>query len=122
MKNNLRDMAPYYAWLLGIPAISVNKCGPAWAPKPEGYIFPGLATIVDSDGMIQAQMEAQEGNIVADVTLDPARKKRGTPHAYGRYIYPGLPGRVLFGAVEAVGRLWYPFNRDRRAIAQGTAL
>ncbi|MGA2490810.1 MAG: carbon-nitrogen hydrolase family protein, partial [Anaerolineales bacterium] len=118
MKNNLRDMAPYYSRLLGIPAVSVNKCGPAQAPKPEGYVFPGLAAIVDSDGTILAQMEEQEGFISAPVTLDPSRKLHGNPRAYGRYIYPGPAGRILFEAVEGAGRLWYNFSNDRRRSAQ----
>jgi len=122
MKNNLREMAPYYSRLLGIPAASVNKCGPACAPKPEGYLFPGLATIVDSDGTIQARMEGQEGMITAEVTLDPARKIRGKPRAYGRYVYPGPAGRNLFVVVERVGQLWYAFSRDRRACAQAARM
>lgn len=120
MKNNLRGVAPYYARLLGIPAISVNKCGPARAPKPEGYLFPGLATIVDSDGTVQAQLDEQEGFIAANVTLDPARKIHARPRAYGRYIYPGPAGRVFFEAVESMGRLWYTFSRDRRTAARST--
>jgi predicted amidohydrolase len=118
MRNNLRDVAPYYARLLGIPAVSVNKCGPAQAPKSEGYIFPGLASIVESDGVIQAQMEGQEGFITAEVTLDSSRMIHAKPRAYDRYIYPGPPGRVLFVAVESVGRLWYTFSRNRRKSAQ----
>jgi N-carbamoylputrescine amidase len=121
MKNNLREMAPYYSRLLGVPAVSVNKCGPAQAPKADGYIFPGLATIADSDGTTRAQAEGQEGVIVADVLLDSSRKIRAIPRAYGRYIYPGPAGRVLFEAVEGVGRLWYTFNGDRRRSAE-TAL
>lgn len=115
-------MAPYYARLLGIPAVSVNKCGSAHAPKPEGYIFPGLASIVDSTGEVKARLEEQEGFITADVTLDPARKIQTKPRSYGRYIYPGPPGRVVFEAVESVGRLWYTFNRDRRRSAQATLM
>jgi hypothetical protein len=67
------------------------------------------------------QMESQDSATVSDITLDPARKKFGTPHAYGRYIYPGLPGRVLLGVVEVVGRLWYTFSQERWASAQRTA-
>ncbi|HUH97764.1 MAG TPA: carbon-nitrogen hydrolase family protein [Anaerolineales bacterium] len=118
MKDNLRGIAPYYARLLGIPAVSVNKCGPARAPKSEGYLFPGLSTIVDSDGTVRAHLGAQEGVISAEVTLDGARKRRGTPRPYGRYVYPGPPGRELFAAVEGVGRIWYNLSRERRASAQ----
>jgi N-carbamoylputrescine amidase len=122
MKNNLLEMAPYYSRLLGIPAVSVNKCGPARAPKPDGYLFPGLTTIVDSDGTIQAQMEEQEGVVIADVRLDPAKKIRGKPRAYGRYVYAGPPGRGLFVVIERVGQLWYTFSRDRQASAQAASM
>jgi N-carbamoylputrescine amidase len=118
MKGNLRDIAPIYSRLLGILAVSTNKCGPARAPRPEGYLFPGLATISNSDGTIRARMDDQEGYIAADITLDPGRKTRARPHAYGRYVYPGPPGRALFGAVEYVGRLWYAINRERRSRAR----
>jgi N-carbamoylputrescine amidase len=118
MKGNLREMAPYYARLLGVPAVAVNKCGPAQTPKPEGYAFPGLATIVDSDGIIQAQMGDQEGYIAADVTLDPSRKLHAAPRAYGRYIYPGPAGRAMLVLVELAGRLWYRFSQDRVKSAQ----
>jgi N-carbamoylputrescine amidase len=120
MKNNLLGIGPYYARLLGIPAVSVNKCGPAQAPKPEGYIFPGLSTIVDSNGTVQARMEEQEGFIEANVTLDPARKKSAIPRAYGRYVYPGPPGRELFTVVESIGHIWYSLNRDRRQVARAS--
>ena len=118
MKNNLREIGPYYAQLLGIPAISVNKCGPARAPKLEGYVFPGLSTIVSSDGTIQAQAEDQEAVIATPVILDSASKKSATPRAYGRYVYPGPPGRDLFTVVESVGRIWYAFSRDRQQSAR----
>jgi N-carbamoylputrescine amidase len=120
MKNNLRGIAVYYAPLLGVPALSVNKCGPARVPKPDGYIFPGLATIADSDGTVLAQMEEQEGFVTADVTLDASRKICASPRAYGRYIYPGPAGRVLFEAIESVGRLWYTFSSDRQKCARAT--
>jgi predicted amidohydrolase len=118
MRKNLREVAPYYAQLIGIPAVSVNKCGPARAPQPEGYIFPGLATIVDSDGAIRAQAEDQEGIVTSNVTRDPGSKKSARPRAYGRYIYPGPPGRELFTVVESVGRIWYAFSRDRQRSAR----
>jgi N-carbamoylputrescine amidase len=120
MKDNLRGIAPYYAQLCGVPAVSVNKCGPAHAPKPEGSIFPGLAAIVDSDGMVKEQMEGEEGVIVADVTLDPARKKCQMPRAYGRYVYPGPPGRGLLAVIESIGKIWYQLSSDRRKSAQTT--
>jgi len=122
MKNNLRDMAHYYARLLGVPAVSVNKCGPALAPKPEGYVFPGLTTIVDSDGKVQARLKDEEGFVAAQVTLDPSRKIQTSPHAYGRYIYPGPAGRVLFGLVEGAGRLWYSLSSNRRSSARAALL
>jgi len=122
MKNNLRDMAHYYARLLGVPAVSVNKCGPALAPKPEGYVFPGLTRIVDSDGKVQARLKDEEGFVTARVKLDPSRKIQTSPHAYGRYIYPGPAGRVLFGLVEGAGQLWYSLSSDRRSSARAVLL
>jgi hypothetical protein len=51
----LKSLAPYYAGLLGIPAVMANKCGP-WISTVPGFSslkqepkFAGLSAIVDSD-------------------------------------------------------------------------
>jgi predicted amidohydrolase len=86
MKNNQRTMIPYNSRPLGTPAASVNQCAPARAPRPEGYYFPGRATILDSEGVIRARLEEQKGVFSSFVRLDPSCKPHRVPRADGRSI------------------------------------
>lgn len=95
-------LAPLYAKLLGVPAIFVNKVGPyaspgpvRWLPSATDMRFPGHATIADSDGSVVARMLNAEGVITATVTLDPSRKRAGTPPTFGRFVYPAGPAGPL---------------------------
>jgi N-carbamoylputrescine amidase len=60
--QNLKSLAPYYAILLGIPVIMINKSGPWDSPIPmmplltQHSTFPGFSAIVDSDGTLMAQL------------------------------------------------------------------
>lgn len=120
-KGNLREMAPLYARLLGVPALVANKCGPwqpdvPWPPLPKtnGYHFPGLSTIADSDSSVKARLGDDEGVLVAEVTLGSSRKTRPKPQRYGRWVYPGPPGRDILRIVEVVAGLSYALNSERK--------
>lgn len=121
MIRSLQGIAPLYASLLGVPVVLANKCG-LWEssiPGPQlvkvaGSFFPGLSIIVDSDGSVKAQLGDEEGVIVADVTLDPERRRNTVPPHYGRYIQPGPKGRVLLRLVEGIGRLNYTLGSTRK--------
>ena len=72
--------APYYARALGVPVALSDRVGEIHTGLPGDFgdfdsTFPGLSQIVDSDGKVKARMGAEEGVIVAEVTLDPARKR-----------------------------------------------
>lgn len=84
------NRASFYAKLLGIPAIMVNKVGSFYSPplrfhsptliagglRPMVNIFPGESAIADSDGNIRAKMGSDEGILVKGVRLDSSLKTK----------------------------------------------
>jgi N-carbamoylputrescine amidase len=116
-----RDLAPRYSKLLGVPAVFVNKVGsydsPApmsWLPASTGMMFPGHATIADSDGTVKAQLGDAEGTVTASVVLDPARRVREVPRTYGSYVYPaGVAGLLALAPAWLAGRA-YSISSKRR--------
>ncbi len=118
--NQLLHTPKLLANLLGIPAIMVNKCGPwqssvPWRILPaQNSSFPGLSSIVDSDGVVKEQMQNEEGVIIADITLDPSRKKDEKPTTYGRWAWKGPLGRNVLRVPETLGRLSYKLSSKRK--------
>ena len=97
------------ARLIGVPVVMGNKCGRWQRPMPgipfwkQDSRFPGLSTIVDSDGTVIAQLGDEEAIIVGDVRLDPSPKN---PRATAMLRPVGL-GRPLVEEFIAVNRsLW----------------
>jgi predicted amidohydrolase len=129
-----REMAPLYTHLLGVPAVFVNHVGPRGPEKwsgllggmigPEAFRFLGHSTIADSDGSILAQMDdCTEGVIVADVTLDPARRVYSEPAHYGTYgggwVKPHSPVLDAICHVDAFfGGLSYSLSGERKRKAR----
>ena len=124
-----REIAPLVAGYLGVPAVFANHCGAVDPASPPGliarllppvtdYHFPGLSTIADSDGTVLGRLDSDEGYVVGEVTLDPARKVTALPPAYGRHAYPGPPGRWLLRIDEFFGRLGYARDAERRRKAR----
>jgi N-carbamoylputrescine amidase len=115
-------LAPRYARLLGVPAVFVNKVGPyaspaplSWLPASTGMVFPGHATIADSDGRVKAELGDAEGIVTAPVTLDPALKVRAVPRTHGSYVYPaGLAGMLVLPPAWLFGRAYSASSERRR--------
>jgi N-carbamoylputrescine amidase len=124
MVFSLRELAPSYARLFGVPAIVCNKSGPFRTGYPgvpfyrANSSFPGLSTIADSDGTIKAQVGDEEGVIVEEVTFDPERKIQKPPQCYGRWALKGPWFRGSVVVVEAIGRLWYTLSLERKRKAR----
>lgn len=122
--HNLENLASYYARMLGIPVVFVNKCGPWTSPVPglpfltQRSRFPGYTCIVDGDGTVKAQLGDEEGVIVEEVTLNPARRKETAPLHHGRWALKTPWAMNQFLLVEAVGRLFYRISRERRRRAR----
>jgi N-carbamoylputrescine amidase len=122
--RGLKELAPHYALLLGVPTVMINKSGRWKTPVPglpflqQDSAFPGLSTICDSDGTVKAQMGNEEGLIVQDVTLDPSRKTGRTPQCYGRWA---VKNRIPIPApqvIEALGKTWYSLSGERKKRAR----
>lgn len=122
--RGLKELAPHYARVLGVPAVMINKSGP-WQTSVPGLpflqqdsAFPGLSTICDSDGTVKAQMGNEEGLIVEDVTMDPSRKTGQMPQCYGRWAVKNRVPIPVPQAIEAVGKTWYALSSERKRRAQ----
>jgi N-carbamoylputrescine amidase len=124
-----RHGARNLARLLGIPAVQVNKSGrwqselPAFFPAHDSK-YHGQSEIADSNGESLAELADQEAVIVADVTLDPARKRRALPDVvtrHGRWIGSVPLEFRTYWIVEWLGRRSYERNPRRRAKARAVA-
>jgi len=124
----LEAIPTLYASFLGVPVVLANKCGPWESPVPgpqlvktTGSCFPGLSAIVNSDGSIMARLGEEEGVIVADVTMDSARKNHPVLPHYGRYVTPGPARRSLVRVIEIMGRLSYALSSRRKTMARAVS-
>jgi len=114
-----------YANKLGIPVAMVNKVGSASTPSPHeiNAFLPGRSAIVDSDGTVKSLMDDKEGIAVADVVLDPSRKR--SPHDPPVCTGVGISDLTIGGAAgakevadsQASGKESYDSNPIRKAKA-----
>jgi N-carbamoylputrescine amidase len=122
--KEIKEVPLHAALTLGIPVIMANKSGRWQSPTPalrfwkQDSSFPGLSTIIDSDGTIKAQLGDEEAVIVDDVILDPARKSEEPPTCYGRWAWEGHWVRNSIQITETLGRLNYTLNSVRKKRAR----
>ena len=122
------SVASFYAKLLGIPAIMVNKVGSFYSPplrfhsptliagglRPMINIFPGKSAIADSDGNIKAKMGSDEGILVKDVRLDSSLKTKLELSCDNKWIKtPTLKKRQYYDYMENLGSSWYSDSSER---------
>jgi N-carbamoylputrescine amidase len=128
--ENMKNLTVYYASLLGIPAVMINKWGPWESPTPgvpflcQHSAFMGYTAIADSDGGLLSQLGYEEGILVEDVSLDPEKKTHVAPQCQGRWSQQENWHKYLFILVETMGKNWYKMSRERRRRAReisGTA-
>jgi N-carbamoylputrescine amidase len=126
--ENLKNLSLAYARQLGIPTIMINKSGPWETPLPftpflrQVSYFPGFSSISDSDGRLLAQLGGEEGVIVEDVVLDPARKTHACTECRGRWTGRFPWGIRIWKYVEAAGSLWYRLSSERKRRASAISL
>ncbi len=114
---------------LGVPVALANRSGEIHTDLPGGYgdlhsSFPGLSQIVDSDGKVRARLGDEEGVLVAEVKLNPARKKRKKPRCYAKmWAFPMPWFAFIWPETQAQGEPAYRNNprRRERALATGSA-
>lgn len=124
--RDLRDSPAGMARHFGIPVALANKFGPwqapmpGWFPKVSSH-FPGASRIVDSDGGERAVAADAVGVCVADVTLDPARKRLVVPPEFDGnrpWMSPPPLDYRLFPFYEWWGARHYRRHPQRAALAQ----
>lgn len=128
IRDNIARIAPHYAQGFGVPVALVNKAetGPAPSPLPVlpgvelEFHFPGGSMICDADGNVLAHLDEQPGVAIADVTLDPGRKRSPAPKnsywARAPGSWPWLSA-ALFRLLERAGRTAYTLSASRKGAA-----
>jgi len=132
VRESLRSVAGFYAKAFGIPTVMANKAAGQDSTSPIPWLpllrlnfhFVGQSTICDADGNVADQLEEQEGIAVAEVALDPQRKRRPVtlPRGYWSRPPPLLPtfpriSAALFEALEGAGKAAYTLSQERRMAA-----
>jgi N-carbamoylputrescine amidase len=127
-RGRTRQLVTLYARRLGVPAVFVNGTGPMGQMNgllgrfldPSVYRLEGRSHIVDSDGASLGELDIEEGVLLADVTLDPARKQFSEPKSYDGWLLPGNPisRKVIVPFDVNVGQMWYALSSLRRRKAR----
>lgn len=124
----IRRCAPYHARALGVPVALSDRTGLINTDLPGGFgefnsSFPGYSQIVDSDGVVQARMKAEEGVIVAKVVLSPERKRSKKPRCYGgMWAYPMPWFAFIWPETQQMGEKAYAENLRRPRAARIAAV
>lgn len=114
-----------FAKTLGVPVIVANRVGPLETELPGNlpYLkssFPGLSSIVDSDGAVKAELGDKEGIIVADIRLGHDAERKNNPKRYGRMWGIPVPWYAfIWPLTQKMGEKNYATNprRKERALA-----
>jgi N-carbamoylputrescine amidase len=128
VREGLEEVAPFYARAFGVPVMLVNKARTrSRSPLPGipfvrvPFSFPGRSMIADSDARVVAQLRANEGIVIGDVTLEPARKRRpAVPRGYWSRRptrFPRAAGAFLV-MMERLGTRAYEASEARIAAAR----
>jgi N-carbamoylputrescine amidase len=105
---------------LGVPVIMADRVGPLETELP-GHLpylkssFPGLSSIVDSDGTVKAELGDEEGIIVADVCLRQNIKHESEPKRYGKMWGVPVPWYAfIWPLTQKMGEKSYATNPRRK--------
>jgi hypothetical protein len=119
----IQRCAPYHSRALGVPVALADRTGLINTELPGGFgefnsSFPGYSQIVDSDGVVKARMQAEEGAIVAKVLLSPERKRSKRPRCYGgMWAFPMPWFAHIWPETQRMGEKDYAENPRRRQAA-----
>jgi N-carbamoylputrescine amidase len=123
-RERMASLPLTYARSLGVPSVFVNQTG-QMAPlagilgrfmDPAVFRLQGGSRTINSDGTVVGALGDGEDLLVADVTLDPARRKWLAPRSYGGWLTPGssIVRRAVIPAGIGLGRLSYRLGKGRR--------
>lgn len=119
----IRRCAPYHARVLGVPVALSDQTGLINTELPGGFgefnsSFPGYSQIVDSDGVVKARLNDEEGLIVAEVVLSPGRKRSKRPRCYGGvWAFPMPWFAPMWPQTQQMGEKDYAANPRRKQAA-----
>jgi N-carbamoylputrescine amidase len=129
-QENVKGYSQLFSRMLGVPSVFINAVGPIGPERWEGilgrlmssevYRNAGYSSIADSDASLLAQLGPEEdGVIVADVIIDPARKVTTVPVSYGGWLHPGDPvfRNVIMPVEICVAKLKYAVRPGRKSRA-----
>lgn len=128
VREGLAETPKFYARAFGVPVVLVNKARTRSRSRLPGvpfvtvpFAFPGRSAIVDADARVVAELRAEEGVAIADVALDPARKRRpDVPAGYWSRRptrFPRIAGAFLV-MMERLGKRAYARNPARPIAAR----
>lgn len=130
-QNRTKRLVSLYAEHLGIPAVFINGVGPMGRMlgllgkflDPDVFRLEGRSRIVNSDESVAGELGSEEGILVADVQLDPSRKRFIQPDDHDGWLLPGnaVSRKVIVPFDIKFGQLWYTFNALRRRKAREIA-
>jgi N-carbamoylputrescine amidase len=108
-----------FAKTLGVPVVMANRVGPLETQLP-GHLpylkssFPGLSSIVDSDGTVKAELGDEEGIIVADVCVGHHPEQKREPKRYGKMWGIPVPWYAfIWPLTQRMGEKSYATNPRR---------
>ena len=110
-----------YSDVLGVPNVMTNRAGilntdlPGGLPHLQGK-FLGLSMLADADGRVLTEFgEDDEGVLIAEIELNPTKKKKVKPKKYGRMWAVSVPWfAFLWPITQKTGEKAYQ-NNPRRA-------
>jgi N-carbamoylputrescine amidase len=127
-RERTKRLASLYAERLGVPAVFVNAVGSMGSMigllgrfmDPEIFRLEEHSGIVDSDGTLVSELGSEEGVLISDVVLDPARKHYSQPESYDGWLLPGNAAsrKVIIPFDVSYGQLWYRLTPLREKKAQ----
>ena len=120
----LRTGTAEAARLTGRPVLMANKVGRlvtalSMGGRVQTVEFPGYSAIADGDGRLLGQLgPGEEGAVIGDVRIDPARKaKAPAPRRYGKWTAPLPWWAVAWDITGCLGQRAYSRSASRRAAA-----
>jgi len=105
---------------LGVPVITANRVGPLETELPGMFpylksSFPGLSSIVDSNGVEKESMDEEEGVIVSDVSIGERKRHKEAPKKYGKMWGIPVPWYAFIWPVtQKMGEKSYATNPRRK--------
>jgi N-carbamoylputrescine amidase len=126
----LCELPVFYARAFGVPTVLVNKAAGEDSSSPVPCVpfarlrfrFIGQSRICDADGTVCDQLDQPPGIVVADVILDPERKRQPASIPTGYWSQkPALFARTsaaMFQILELAGKTGYALSNARRRAAR----